>query len=418
MRLTLLSLALLASLPLRAQQPAPGAQPRNQPSPALYTMMTDAGFSFPEAYTGEFLGNPTGGHRQGVIYDGLLKLGFTLDLGKSLGWQGFNLTVNGLFPHGSSLTRNDVGDLNVLSNIDAVHSPRLYEAWVEKDSGDGIFSVRAGQVAIDTEFCVSTNANLFINSAFGMVPTVALNTAVAVYPVAAPGVRFKWAPTPSWTFMTGAYDGNVGNLHDVNRTGLRFNLNGRDGAIALAEADYTLNPPPPAPPDGKQTPDRPLSATFKLGAFYNTAHFPDNTTGIADQGDYGAYFIVDQELTHVKNAPGQGLRAFARLSAAPHDRNLIQFYCDGGFNYTGLIPGRPADILGLAASYAKLSDSYRDPAGNLYPRHYETLIELTYQAPVSSWLSLQPDLQYIFNPGGLQPAHDALVLGLRFNATF
>jgi carbohydrate-selective porin OprB len=74
----------------------------------------------------------------------VLEAGVTIGSGKLANWQGVTLTVDGLYPHGSSLTRNDVRDFNVLSNIDAVHSPRLYEAWLEQDLDGDKFSIRVG----------------------------------------------------------------------------------------------------------------------------------------------------------------------------------------------------------------------------------------------------------------------------------
>jgi porin len=56
-------------------------------------------------------------------------------------------------------------------------------------------------------------------------------------------------------------------------------------------------------------------------------------------------------------------------------------------------------------------------------RDNETIIELTYQAQVTPWLIVQPDLQYVVHPGGNipnpnvsgdnTPIKDALVMGLR-----
>jgi porin len=43
----------------------------------------------------------------------------------------------------------------------------------------------------------------------------------------------------------------------------------------------------------------------------------------------------------------------------------------------------------------------------------ETNIELTYSVQVTPWLRLQPDIQYIFNPGLDEGLDNALVIGLR-----
>jgi porin len=413
----LLVLLLTAALVAMAQEPAAsGTAQARPPAQPPYLTLPSLGLSFPVSYKGEALGNPAGGYRQGAIYDGLLEAGVTIDLGKLANWQGATLTVDGLYPHGSSLTRNDVRDFNVLSNIDAVHSPRLYEAWLEQDLDGGKFSIRVGQVAIDSEFFISTNGALFINSAFGVLPSVSMNMNVAVYPVAAPGVWLKATPNDSWSVQGGVYDGSVGDLHTTNRSGLRFNLNGRDGALLIGEVAYTLHPPPAA--DGKQPPAPVLSGTYKLGGFYNTDDFPADTTGHPPHGDYGFYVIMDQNVWQAPGSPGQGLQAFGRVSAAPGDRNQVEFYTDGGLDYTGLFPGRNQDVMGLGLSYTKLSNALRNAQGNPYPNHYEAIVELTYQAVMTPWLNVQPDLQYIFNPGALGTEPDALVVGLRFNMTF
>lgn len=415
----LLILLLAQGLVAMAQTPATPATPAeqaSQPPQPPYLTIPGLGLSFPISYKGEVLGNPLGGHRQGAIYDGLLEAGVVIDLGKMARWQGATITVDGLYPHGSSLTRNDVRDFNVLSNIDALHNPRLYEAWFEQDLAGGRFSIRAGQLAVDNEFFISTNAAVFINSAFGVLPPISQNVNIEVYPVAAPGLRLRVTPDASWSAQAGVYDGDVGDLNTTNRNGVRFNLGGSDGALAIGELAYTLHPPPAA--DGKQAPAPVLSGTYKLGGFYNTNDYPDDTTGRSRNGNFGCYAIMDQNLWQAPGSPGEGLQAFGRASAAPADRNHVEVYTDTGLDYTGLIPGRTQDVLGLGLSYTRLSHQLRDPIGNPYPNHYEAILELTYLAVLSPWLNFQPDIQYIFNPGAVSNQANALILGLRLNMSF
>ena len=59
-------------------------------------------------------------------------------------------------------------------------------------------------------------------------------------------------------------------------------------------------------------------------------------------------------------------------------------------------------------------------------RRSETVLELTYQAVVAPWLTVQPDFQYVLSPGGSVPnpqaparaVGDAAVLGLRTTIVF
>jgi porin len=102
-----------------------------------------------------------------------------------------------------------------------------------------------------------------------------------------------------------------------------------------------------------------------------------------------------------------------------------------GLVYKGM-PGRPNDKVGVAAAVARVGDNARgldvDTAlfGNLYHpvRSSEAMIEMMYQAKLTSWLTVQPELQYIINLGGgvLNPdgtlRKNAWVIGVRSTINF
>ena len=48
----------------------------------------------------------------------------------------------------------------------------------------------------------------------------------------------------------------------------------------------------------------------------------------------------------------------------------------------------------------------------------ELTIEASYRAVLTPWLSVQPDLQYIINPGGDAGLRNALVIGVRTQLGF
>ena len=85
---------------------------------------------------------------------------------------------------------------------------------------------------------------------------------------------------------------------------------------------------------------------------------------------------------------------------------------------TGPLPPRPKDTLGLGVSTTRFSDDFvqaQGVAGTLVT-HQEVIVELTYQARITTFLTLQPDLQVVFDAN--RSRHDAVVLGLRLQATF
>ena len=46
--------------------------------------------------------------------------------------------------------------------------------------------------------------------------------------------------------------------------------------------------------------------------------------------------------------------------------------------------------------------------------HYETSVEATYRAPITNWLTAQPDIQYIMNPGYNPSLRNDVVVGVHF----
>lgn len=91
-----------------------------------------------------------------------------------------------------------------------------------------------------------------------------------------------------------------------------------------------------------------------------------------------------------------------------------------GLLYTGVLPGRDAGQLGLAVSGVHNGGKFKR-AGQLAGapvNSNETAIELTYSDNLTRWISVQPDIQYVINPG-TDPARDnAAIIGGRMTVSF
>lgn len=406
------------------------------------------GFQFGFNYIGEFLGNPTGGTRTGAIYEGRLEMLVNLDLEKIAGWSGATIHANAYQIHGRGLSANDLGsNIFVVSNIEAERTTRLFDLWLEQQLWRGLVSIRVGQLAADDEFIVSQYASNFVNSTFGWpgITATDLPSGGPAYPLSTPGVRLKVQPTEQVTFMAAVFNGDPagpgpGTPQSRDSGGTAFRLS--DSPFAIAEASYLLN---------QEKDAAGLPGTYKLGGWYHFGHFGDQrfdniglsladpaSTGQPRQhhGDYGLYAVVDQLVWRVPDTKDQGLAVFFRVAGSPSDRNQVNFYADGGVNYKGLLPNRGDDVLGFGLAYARISDAARGLdadtrffSGTNRPiRDYEMALEVTYRAQLAPWWTLQPDLQYVFHPGGhvpdpadpsgLRPVRDALLLGLRTGIAF
>jgi len=409
--------------------------------------LRDAGIE-PEANDiSETLSNPTGGIRQLTIYQGLLTVSLNLDLEKIANWPGASFYVDGYQISGRGLSRSAIGNLLAVSTIEALASTRLHDLWVQQGFLDGQASFRVGQIALDDEFYISQYSEIFVNSTFGCPDTFSndLPSGGPCYPFAVPGARFRVAPTSDLTLSAAVFNGSPapagpGDPQVRNSSGTNF-LIGEGGFMPIAELAYSFD-------------EEPISSLrlsdVKLGAWYHTSTFPDQrrdssrrsladpaSTGIPAMhgSNFGAYLVVDKMLWRRPDTATQGLAAFLRLGYAPPDRNLFSFEVDAGLTFKGLFPNRELDVLGVGAAFGRVGYARRLDrdqvllTGIARPiRDYEAVLELTYQARISPWWTLQPDLQLIAHPAGhvapplpasqSRAIPNALVVGLRSSITF
>src|SRR6516225_1935969 len=95
----------------------------------------------------ETLSNPVGGIGQLTIYEGLVTASLDLDLEKLLKWSGATFHADGYQISGRGLSQNAIGNLLIVSSIEALPSTRLHDLWLQQDFLDRKASLRVGQIA-------------------------------------------------------------------------------------------------------------------------------------------------------------------------------------------------------------------------------------------------------------------------------
>jgi porin len=252
------------------------------------------------------------------------------------------------------------------------------------------------------------------------------------------------------TLLAGVFNGspapsNEGDAQKLNRSGTSFPLNG--GVLAIAELQYTA-PTPGTMADAGHA--GMLPHTYRIGAWFDSESFDDqltDTSGVvlADplsngtprrhHGDFGLYAVADQVVWADAADPEHNVSLFGRVMSAPQaDRNLVTFALNAGLTVHEPFAGRTGDTFGLGLGYARVGSAAAalDRATAIATRSFvparggETFIEATYQYQVAPWWVLQPDLQYVFNPGGgvadlnapERRVRNELVLGLRTTLQF
>ena len=126
------------------------------------------------------------------------------------------------------------------------------------------------------------------------------------------------------------------------------------------------------------------------------------------RGDQGLYAVFEQKLHRVGTDDDRGIGVFGRGSYSPPDRNLIDIYADGGFEFVGLSDTRGRmTSSAIVAAYAQLAATqaldrdFQFIYGAGWPiRSSEALLTAVYQYEVRAGLTLQPNVQFIRHPGG------------------
>src|ERR1043166_4648345 len=133
------------------------------------------GIKFAATYIGEELGNATGGLQQGATFEARLNLAVNLDFQKLAGWKGLTAHANIFAIHGDGLSRSNLRNFFVVSGIEALPTVRLYEAYIEQKFFNDTWSVRAGQLAADSEFIASKYTDVFTNASLGWPAVTSIN---------------------------------------------------------------------------------------------------------------------------------------------------------------------------------------------------------------------------------------------------
>jgi porin len=415
----------------------------------LRTVLGDYGITLNINDSENLLGNTLGGVKQGATMQGVTTATLEIDTGKAFGLQGGTFHISALQIHGQPLSGPYLDNLQTANGNEAEDGTRLWEMWYDQAFDYTRADIKIGQQSIDNEFMVSQYSSLFVNTIAGwpLIPSDDLYGGGPAYPLSSLGVRLQFKPADNETILGGVFDDNPGggafgdDQQFLDRNGALFNLN--TGALFIAEFQYAVNQPAVGDMVTTATPPSGLPGTYKLGFWYDTAFFPDQrfgTDGLSlanpasngdpemHKGNYSIYGVMDQTIWQSAADSARNLNIFARIMGAPDNRNLIDFSFNGGVTLAAPLPGRDNDQAGIDFGLGKVSSRVAglDRDQGITAQGTEELIEATYQAQATPWLVLQPDFQYIVNPGAgvpdpIDPTHDLhneFVAGIRVVTTF
>jgi porin len=340
-------------------------------------------------YTGEAAENAIGGVRNGATYMNQILAQLHVDTDKAFGWTGGSFVLEGFYENADSVGEHYVGAVQDPSLIDTsgVAQFRLYQAYYKQDIGNT--NLLVGIYDAETEFGITRPMDVFFNGAYAWTTTLdhSGQNGPSTYPNTSLAVRIHQTITDQWSVQAAVLDGvpDSTKFPDINAV----NINRNAGALVIGEVDY-----------------QPTRTTKIMAGYWNyTGDFvalnqtrPDGMDRHVF-GSAGGYIGGATRL--YSQTARRGLDAFANIGFAGDTTNVIDRSLNLGFTYTGLLDSRPFDRMGFAVGIARAGNAYKDLqiVSGSRVNNYETNFELTYRAPITRWLTVQPDIQYWVNPG-------------------
>ena len=370
------------------------------------TSLLERGVLVEAANTTDFFASVDGGTSDDSTVSNLFELAVTADMGAVAGLPGGTLFFLGLGTHGDD-PGSSSGTVHAPSNLAADDAWRVLEFWYEQSLLADRAGLLFGFYAVDSEFDAKETAGVFLNGGFGTglaLSETGLN-GPSIFAVTGLALRARFQVTPEFGLRAAVVEGAPGDLDDPTAS-FQWDFDYDDeGVFMIAEADWQ--------PAGFEF------LRLGLGGWRYTTDFERLDGQGQDDASAGVYGFVEGVIFAEAGSDEQGLSGFLRLGRADETVNRFGDYQAAGLVYTGLLPGRDEDVLGLGISSVDNGDDFVDLVrgeGGLVERS-ETVIELTYHAQVLPWLSVQPSVQYSMDPATDPAIDDHLAVAIRLGVT-
>lgn len=361
-------------------------------------------------YTGAFWSGMSGVYDGEASYVGNLDLALTLSGDELYGVPGNKIYLYLLNNHGGK-PNNIIGSGQGIDSTEVTtNTTKFLEAWMEQEFFEGKFALLAGLYDVNSEFDVSDSAGLYTNPSFGIGPEFSATgqNGPSIFPTTSLALRAKIAPWKNFYFQGAILDGVPGSITNPYGTHIQFNTG--DGSLLLAELGLE---------SFKITEN--VLAKIGIGHWEYTSRF-DDLVDLDDNGlpikrkSSGNYLLMDYNFVRGENKWPTALDAFLKLGVSDKDINQFKNSLQIGLNLHGLLPKREEDIFGFGLTSARPSEKWNlANAGADFSQ--ERIMEATYSAKMSEWLTIQPDMQWIRTYNSAAGTPNTTVAGLRFQIT-
>jgi len=378
------------------------------------TELEKKGVTFDFNDIGDFLTDVAGSQVHHATYFGRFRASIDINFSKLSDFDG-EFFFSGIWQYGRNLSGQYLNVNTLTSSIAGEESERIDQLWYQQGFADNMFKVKVGQVAAVNEFGATDFFDILFNDELGYAPNAIFSAKQPFSPAGKPGI-ILWEDlsdlTPGLYMKAGIFTA-YNNPYRPDSNGIYYYDDFNHGMVGSFEVGY-------------QEPKTVYNGVYKAGINANNLGVYTNpATGENYHGDFTAYALAEKTVYRPTGADGKlelkkGLDLLLEFVGALGDRNALQYEVTAGARYTGLIPGRDEDKVGLGFIYSDNGTAF----GQAYEATHghglggETTVELDYQYNPAPWLSIQPDAQCIVDPGGDSDRSLIVVLGLRTIVSF
>ncbi|MDZ4376331.1 MAG: carbohydrate porin [Phenylobacterium sp.] len=371
--------ALLGAAPARAQTPSP--------------------LTVSATYTADVTGVVGGVRPRAGRYLDNLDLTAEFDLESAVGWRG--ATLQAYLLNNSGGAPNDLaGTLQGVDNIEVARPRlRLFELWLEQAFAQGRVSARAGLYNLNSEFYANESAGLLIAPSFGIGSELAATgpNGPSIFPSTALGARVNAEVGETGYVRAAVLNARSGVVGDPGGVDWDFG----HGVLAVAEAGID------------QGPTRVSAGAWRYSERQDDIRHLDAAGAPARRRAQGVYALGEQRL--FGQADGPEAWAFVRLGASDGATTPFKGGWQAGLLVRRPFASRPDSQFSIGVQQGVLNRRFRANLrdGGDDAARAETGFEITYADRLTDRITLQPDLQWIHNAGGVRDAKTRLVAALR-----
>jgi len=319
-----------------------------------------------------------------------------ISLENAIGWTGARLFAQAIAATGGEPNAH-ARTLEGVNNIEVIDARvRLFQLYLEQDLPLLGGSLRVGLSDLNEDFYATAASDLLIAPPFGIGSELSATgrAGPSIFPSTAPAARLRMSAGNDLYLQAAAYNAEAGTLGDSGGIRPLF----RDGALLIGEVG------------------RAGAGKLAVGA-WRYSKKQDDVRATEPDGKplgrvaQGVYALVEQPL-------GETVTLFARAGLSDGRTSPFRGGWQAGFVAAGIFTGRDDSALSFGLHQGFLSRGYRrNAADDGAPLgKTETGVELTFADRVAPWLSLQPDVQYVWTADRGRHSRDALIFTLRLQA--